>query len=163
MVFIITKNLHFCLMNIVDNWYINKLNNDFHQIYKIEFIQEWCIVLKKRFKEFTNQTLIKFHQIQYIIIDVRKRWDFSKFIQNIIILKSNSYTLILFNAQTMYAFERIKSKFWIIMNLFINSLTTMNILRNMNFHKYDWFDVYFFWDFFYLKHFCFYFQMNILH
>ena len=99
--------------------------------------------MKERFKKFANQTLIKFHQVQYTIADVHKRWDSSEFIQNIIILKSNSYTLISFNAQTMYAFERIKNKFQIIMNLFISSSTIMNILRNMNFRKHDWFDAYF--------------------
>ena len=155
MIFVITKNLHFCLMNIIDNWYTNKLNNDFHRIYKIDFIQQWCIVLKKWFKKSTDQALIKFHQIQYTIADVRKWWDSSEFIQDIIILKSNSYTLILFNAQTMYAFKRIKNKFQIIMNFFINSLIIMEIFRNMNFHKHDWFDVYFFLRFFLFKTFLF--------
>ena len=137
MVFIIAKILHFCLMNITDSWYINELNDDFYWIYKIGFIQQWCIALKKWFKKSANQTLIKFHQVQYIITDVRKRRDSSEFIQNVIILKNNSYTLISFNAQTMYVFERIKNKFWIIMNFFINSLIIMNIFKNMNFHKHD--------------------------
>ena len=155
MAFVITKNLHFCLMNIADSWYINELNDDFRRIYKIGFIQQWCIVLEKRFKKSANQALIKFHQVQYIIADVHKRWDPSEFIQNVIILKKNSYTLTSFNAQTMYAFERIKNKFRIIMNSFINSSTVMNIFRNMNFHKYDWFDVYFFLKFFLFKTFLF--------
>ena len=127
MVFIITKNLHFCLINIADSWYINKLNDDFYWIYKIGFIQQWCIVLKKQFKKFANQTLTKFHQVQYTIADVRKWWDSSEFIQNVIILKSNSYTLISFNAQKMYAFERIRNKFRIIMNFFISLSIITNI------------------------------------
>ena len=101
MIFVISKNLYFCLMNVVNSWYINELNDDFRRIYKIDSIQQWCIVLKKRFKKSANQTLIKFHQIQYMIADVRKRRDSSEFIQDIIILKSNSYTLISFNAQKM--------------------------------------------------------------
>ena len=133
MAFVIAKNLHFCLMNIADSWYTNELNDDSRRIYKIGFIQQWCIALKKRFKKSTNQKLIKFHQIQYIIVDVRKRWDFSEFIQDVIILKSNSYTLTSFNAQTMYAFERIKNKFWIIMNFFINSSIIMNIFQRHEF------------------------------
>ena len=155
MIFIISKNLHFCLMNIINSWYINKLNNDFCWIYKINFIQQWCIVLKNRFKKSANQTLIKFHQVQYIIIDVCKRWNFSKFIQNVIILKNNSYTLISFNAQTMYAFEWIKNKFWIIMNSFISSLIIMNIFKNMNLRKHDWFDAYFLLRFLLFKSFLF--------
>ena len=153
MIFIITKNLHFCLMKIVDSWYTNKLNDDSRRIYKINFIQQWCIVLKERFKKPASQALTKFHQIQYIIADVRKWWDSSEFIQNIIILKNNLYILISFNAQTMYAFKRIKNKFQIIMNSFINSLIIMNIFKNMNFHKHDWFDVYFFLIFFLFKSF----------
>ena len=111
--------------------------------------------MKKQFKKSANQTLIKFYQVQYIIADVRKWWNFSEFIQDVIILKSNSYTLISFNAQTMYAFERIKNKFRIIMNFFINLLIIMNIFKNMNFHKHDWFDAYFFLKFFSLKTFLF--------
>ena len=155
MAFIVAKNLHFCLMNIVNNWYINKLNDDSRRIYKIDSIQQWCIFLKKRFKKSVNQTLTKFHQIQYIIVNVRKRRNFREFIQNVIILKSNSYTLTSFNAQTMYAFERIKDKFQIIMNLFINSLIIMDIFKNMNFHKHDWFDAYFFLRFLSFKLFLF--------
>ena len=155
MVFIITKNLHFCLMNIVNSWYINELNDDSRRIYKIGFIQQWCIVLKRWFKESANQALTKFHQVQYTIADVRKRWDFSEFIQDVIILKSNSYTLISFNAQTMYAFKRIKNKFQIIMNFFISFLIIMNIFKNMNLCKHDWFDVYSFLKFFLFKSFSF--------
>ena len=160
MVFIITKTLHFCLMNIVDSWYINELNDDFCWIYKISFIQQWYIVLKKRFKKSANQALIKFHQVQYIIIHIRKWWDPSEFIQDVIILKSNSYTLISFNAQTMYAFEWIEDKFQIIINLFISSSIIMNIFRNMNFCKHDWFDVYFFLKFFLFKTFSFSFSFS---
>ena len=40
MAFVIAKNLHSCLMNTADSWYINELNDDFRRIYKIGFIQQ---------------------------------------------------------------------------------------------------------------------------
>ena len=151
MVFIVTKNLHFCLMKTVDSWYTNELDDDSRRIYKINSIQQWCIALKGRFKKSAGQALTKFHQVQYTIADVRKRRDPSEFIQDVIILKSNSYTLTSPNAQAMYAFERIEDKFRIIMNPLISSSIITDIFRNMNFHKHDWFDAYFSLRFFSFK------------
>ena len=101
---LIRQNFYICFRNIVFSWYIIIfIENQKRLINFDNDVDEWIRVLHKRFKKFVDTIMNIINKKRYMINDIKRRREFSKYIHIV-------------NKTTKFIVMNIYSQFWFIYN-----------------------------------------------
>ena len=131
------QNVEFCLLKIIDNWYINQLThinkinlrNDFNNVKK------WCDALKTRFYDSLKKSFILLKTIWYIIKKTYNKKNFVNYIFNIVFNIKNVNIIIIDTIKTFFVYKHINNEIKRNLFKFTKSSTMFNLIEKLRYQK----------------------------